>query len=261
MLLDFLTTYGGPPRTVNSMNMWLLHLVAALAQVASICYNEDVNDPVPADLNALWPDGKDNAIVLWKNTTNGASTLYFYLDDDWRDGPSTAGAYANIPPAMMQPYAGDATAAAALAPDWLICDGSAVSRVTYADLFAVIGTDFGSGDGFSTFNLPDLRGRVVAGLDNMGGSSADVVTDAAADTIGGEVGEEDHTLSVDELPAHHHTMDDYNAANSPNVTWSGGSYPAPRIQSAYTDDTEDTGGDQAHNNIQPSTFMHWMIKT
>jgi hypothetical protein len=53
---------------------------------------------------------------------------------------------------------------------WLLCDGSAVSRTTYGGLFAVLGTTYGAGDGFSTFNLPDLRGRVPVGL----GASADV---------------------------------------------------------------------------------------
>lgn len=58
-------------------------------------------------------------------------------------------------------------------PDgWLICDGSAVSRATYARLFAVIGTTFGSGNGTTTFSLPDGRGRVIAGKDNMGGTAA-----------------------------------------------------------------------------------------
>lgn len=55
---------------------------------------------------------------------------------------------------------------------WLICDGSAVSRSTYAALFGVIGTTFGSGDGSTTFALPDGRGRVLAGKDNMGGTAA-----------------------------------------------------------------------------------------
>lgn len=63
--------------------------------------------------------------------------------------------------------------AGAVAPaGWLLCDGSSVSRTTYANLFAVIGTTHGSGDGSTTFSLPDGRGRVAAGKDNMGGTSA-----------------------------------------------------------------------------------------
>jgi microcystin-dependent protein len=63
--------------------------------------------------------------------------------------------------------------AGAVAPaGWLLCDGSSVSRTTYANLFAVIGVTHGSGDGSTTFSLPDGRGRVAAGKDNMGGTSA-----------------------------------------------------------------------------------------
>lgn len=65
------------------------------------------------------------------------------------------------------PFAGSAAPS-----DWLLCYGQAVSRTTYANLFAVIGTTFGVGDGSTTFNLPDLRGRSVAGKDNMGGTAA-----------------------------------------------------------------------------------------
>jgi microcystin-dependent protein len=63
--------------------------------------------------------------------------------------------------------------AGAVAPaGWLLCDGSSVSRTNYANLFAVIGITHGSGDGSTTFSLPDGRGRVAAGKDNMGGTSA-----------------------------------------------------------------------------------------
>ena len=63
-----------------------------------------------------------------------------------------------VPPGMIAPYAGKT------APEgWLLCDGSAVSRTTYADLYAAIGTTYGAGNGSTTFALPDLRGRVPAG--------------------------------------------------------------------------------------------------
>ena len=63
-----------------------------------------------------------------------------------------------VPPGMLAPYAGKTAPSG-----WLLCDGSAVSRTTYADLFAVIGTTYGAGNGSTTFTLPDLRGRVAAG--------------------------------------------------------------------------------------------------
>jgi microcystin-dependent protein len=65
---------------------------------------------------------------------------------------------------------------------WLLCDGrsTGISRTTYANLFAVIGTTYGSGDGSTTFNLPDLRGRVVGGKDDMGGTAASRITNAVS---------------------------------------------------------------------------------
>lgn len=78
------------------------------------------------------------------------------------------------------------------APDgYLLCYGQAVSRTTYAALFAVVGTTFGAGDTTTTFNVPDMRGRMPLGQDNMGGASADRVTEVEADSVGGAEGDED----------------------------------------------------------------------
>jgi len=66
---------------------------------------------------------------------------------------------------------------------WLLAYGQAVSRTTYSALFSLVSTSFGAGDGSTTFNLPDCRGRSIVGLDNLGGSSADRITDANADSL------------------------------------------------------------------------------
>lgn len=75
------------------------------------------------------------------------------------------------PVGLVAPYAG--LSAPSL---WLLCFGQAISRTVYSALFAVIGTQYGIGDGTTTFNLPDLRGRIAAGRDNMGGSAAGILT-------------------------------------------------------------------------------------
>lgn len=84
--------------------------------------------------------------------------------------------------------------------------GQAVSRTTYSTLFAMTSTTFGVGDGSTTFNLPDLRGRVVAGKDDMGGSSANRLTAADdglnGDTLGATGGGETQTLVTANLPAY-----------------------------------------------------------
>jgi microcystin-dependent protein len=83
-----------------------------------------------------------------------------------------------LPAGTIIAFGGPAGAAAdggapALPQGWLLCDGSAVSRTTYATLFAAIGINFGGGDGIATFNLPDLRGRFLRGLDKGAGRDPD----------------------------------------------------------------------------------------
>lgn len=89
---------------------------------------------------------------------------------------------------------------------WLLCYGQNVSRTTYAALFAIIGTTFGSGDGATTFGLPDLRGRTCYGRDDMGGSAAGRLTasyfGSAATTLGNSGGSESRQLITANLPAY-----------------------------------------------------------
>src|SRR5690606_17924783 len=102
---------------------------------------------------------------------------------------------------------------------WLFCAGQAVSRSTYAALFSVIGTTYGVGDGSTTFNLPDLRGRVTAGRDNMGGVSAGRLTGARPGGVNGSWlgsagGTEAHQLHAGEMAFHQHTF-------SGQTAWAG----------------------------------------
>lgn len=92
---------------------------------------------------------------------------------------------------------------------WLLCYGQAVSRTQYAALFAKIGTTYGAGDGRTTFNIPDLRGRVAAGKDNMGGTTANRLTSGGSGLNGAQLGSvggtETHTLTEAQMPNHTHT--------------------------------------------------------
>ena len=96
--------------------------------------------------------------------------------------------------------------AAAAAPDngWLMCNGAAVSRATYADLFTLIRHGLRRGQANTTFNLPDLRGRFALGKDNMGGVSADSVTASEADELGGSSGAEKVTADKGQMLPHKH---------------------------------------------------------
>ncbi len=82
-------------------------------------------------------------------------------------------------------------------------DGSEINRTTYADLFAVLDVDYGNGNGTTTFNLPDARGRFIRGFDNTAGNDPDAAsrTDRGDGTTGDNVG----TLQADELKSHDHS--------------------------------------------------------
>lgn len=87
---------------------------------------------------------------------------------------------------------------------WTLCYGQAISRTTYSALFAKIGTTYGAGNGSTTFNLPDCRGRVSAGKDNMGGTSANRLTNQTGglngDILGASGGQEAVTLTAAQIP-------------------------------------------------------------
>jgi microcystin-dependent protein len=100
---------------------------------------------------------------------------------------------------------------------WLLAYGQAISRTTYSAFFALVSTAYGSGDGSTTFNMPDYRGRNPVGLDNLGGSSANRITSPQADSLNntGFGSETDagtngstggHALSESELPSHTHSV-------------------------------------------------------
>lgn len=132
---------------------------------------------------------------------------------------------------------------------WLLCDGRAVSRTEYAELFKVIGTKHGSGNGSTTFNLPNPKGRTLVGKDS---------TDTDFNELGKTGGEKTHTLTVDEMPSHKHELivnkqqGGANAALQP--TW-GTAFSSTDSGSILA-----TGGDQPHNNLQPHIVTNFIIK-
>lgn len=168
-------------------------------------------------------------------------------------GSSAPGGLA--PAGVVLPFAGSTAPTG-----WLLCFGQAVSRTTYADLFTALGTTYGAGDGSTTFALPDLRGRVPGGKDNMGGSAASRLTTAGAGvdgvTLGAAGGAQTHTLTTAQIPAHAHSyVGGANAAGSGTVGAAGQS------ANGYTMNTLNAGSDQAHNNTQPTIVLNYIVKT
>lgn len=141
--------------------------------------------------------------------------------------------------AVMQ-FAGTSASAPS---GWLYCDGSAVSRTTYSDLYAVIGTTYGSGDGSTTFNLPNTSGRVPVGLDSG---------DSDFNTAGNTGGSKTHTLSTAEIPSHNHSIDHNHAVVT---SGSGGNAhthsidPPNTTSSSHSHGHSGTFGSSSHRHL------------
>jgi microcystin-dependent protein len=219
-------------------------------------------------------------------TFNGSATFNGALTSSATTGAGL------VPPGSMMHFGG------ASAPSgWLFTHGQAVSRTTYAALFSAIGTTFGAGDGSTTFNLPDGRGRVLAGLDNMGGTSANRLTGLVGgvngDVLGAVGGSEAHVLTAAQLAAHTHgnipttanvSRDGWGVTGSaPSgsvaissgriVTGSGLGENAETLESIRASgndqsvtltgsvSTGSSGSGEAHNNVQPTLILPIIIKT
>lgn len=217
-------------------------------------YKPLVNDATDQD---LWGDYLD--------------TNFDTIDTQLKTNADAITAIVTVPVGVIFPYGG-ATAPA----NYLLCYGQAISRtVTYSALFAILGTTYGVGDGATTFNLPDLRGRVVAGQDDMGGPSANRLTGLSGgvdgDVLGGSGGVESHTLTSAQIPAHAHALnvkagyatggtgDGPLAAQSTpseSSTWAGGT-PTTTYTTTIANNT---GGGGAHNNVQPTFILNYIIR-
>lgn len=182
---------------------------------------------------------------------------------------------------------------------FLLCDGSSISRTTYSGLFGVIGVSYGKGDGSTTFNIPELQGRVI-----VGASTNHVLAETG--------GEEIHTLTSSEIPTHSHAVPSHGHSSTikattpalnhsitqPTFTYTGPGNTANRVKSGKagfygtttTDatrsanlaisnhtaaactktggisdcaafDSASSGSGNGHNNMQPYTALNYIIYT
>lgn len=246
------------------------------------------------NINVLWPNGKTRVFSVFNNTT-GAFTLSVGVNNG---SGSPAGTTIGIPQGSAYEVVSDGTNCSqrltAIVPTgtvamyitttaptgWLNCDGTAVSRSTYAGLFTIIGTTYGAGDGSTTFNVPDMRGRVPAGYDsgNTSGRLTVAATGgASAAALNNSGGEQAHTLATTELAAHSHSVPDpghshgmvsgNGVVSSPgvNLLGTGGAVSistdtVATVQTGITS-TTNTGGGNSHNNVQPTLIVNYIIKT
>jgi len=181
--------------------------------------------------------------VLTEHINNGAVTL---------EKLAAALAVFLVPIGTIHAYGGVA------APEgFLLCDGSEVSRITYAALFNVIGISYGNGDGNSTFNLPDRRGRFSAGFVN--GSAAGRITIASALQIGGTGGRETTTLTPQNLPNFSLEYIRTDPSNI-NVGTDGVSNTRPFTVTQSQQQTSSIGNDVPFNQMNPFVFDNYIIK-
>lgn len=213
--------------------------------------------PSAQDQNKLWL--KQNASTCvpegwhWYNGSNTA----------WEDVPVPETAL----PSSLTPVGTIIMYGASASPtNWLSCNGDAVSRTTYATLFGIIGTTYGTGDGSTTFNLPDLRSRMPVGIGDGGAALTDR-------SLGDTGGEENVTLTESQLPAHNHWQGDFgengfnftgNGIETRTSGWAGRSrtdFAGAHGQTTIAQlSTQDAGGGSAHNNLPPFLAINFLIK-
>lgn len=151
-----------------------------------------------------------------------------------------------VPTGSIMPYCGTTSPSG-----WFLCDGSSYSIITYNALFNVINNTFGGSVG-TTFAVPDMRGRVVVG--SISGTSG-----FENKNVGDTGGEETHTLTVNEIPSHNHTVDtDISGWESCAYTVAGA--PDRANRGSNSTPTTYTGGGLAHNIMQPYMTLNYIIK-
>jgi len=175
-------------------------------------------------------------------------------------------------PGEIIDFAGDVIPAG-----WYLCDGSEKSRTSDAALFAAIGEKYGAGDGSTTFNIPDCRGRVVAGVDGGSGRLDATVGNVIGATGGAQV----HTLSWNEMPYHNHGVHDATHMHNVNAgvstalanagefwgylfSWQGDRYIGytngwTDWQWANVNTATYAGSGWSHQNTQPTIMMNKLI--
>lgn len=155
----------------------------------------------------------------------------------------------SVPTGTVLAFAG---ASASPPTGFLFCNGANVSRTTYSELFAVLGTTWGAGDGSTTFTLPSLARRTLVGAGGTG-------TDTLGSAVGNTGGAETHTLTTAQMPAHTHGNVVASTGGSLCIQSCTSLLSGSGVNPSGT--TASAGGGAAHNIMQPSAVVRFIIKT
>lgn len=201
------------------------------------------------------PTPASSRTAIFRATDGALKTL--------RGEDSTVEFLGGVPPGAVIPYAGSSAPAG-----WLFCDGSAISRTTFARLFTAIGTLHGIGDGSTTFNIPDLNGRVIVGKDFIGRITA-AGGNWDATVVGSVGGTQNKTITTGNMPPDPGHVHDANTVNS--VATGGGStvngigQGSGGFQIANLVRNNTTGLSTGANTplpvVQPSIVLNYIIRT
>ena len=192
------------------------------------------------------PTKADDKGILYSKDVNSKAEL-FYIDEDGNEVQLTSAGALNLNgvlPGTISQYGGSSAPSG-----YLLCDGTEVSQTTYAAIYAVLGADAFGTDAGGNFFLPDMRGRVPLGVGT--GDASDATAHALADKEGTET----HVLTDAEMPSHNHSVPNTAATGVGEYCENGGSGASENIN------TGTEGSDDAHNNLQPSLTLNFIIKT
>lgn len=243
--LDLNTDPAALPIPRDQTNQLMFDITDAINQYQThgtpdfITTSDNLGTPFSYDLYAYVRYDDGSGFKIYENQVQGNTTLP--TDPSWQVVSGNP-----VPAGVMLPYGGSSAP-----PTYLLCDGSEVSRATYAALFAVIGTSFGAGNGTTTFNLPFMARRTVVGA----GGTASVVL---GNTVGSAGGSENVALTSGQNGQHTHD-------SVPGYRVSAVKDGSGKLGYVAGGPVSQTGGvsggaGNPHNNMQPSLVVNWIIK-
>lgn len=209
------------------------------ATTGDMFYNTTDNKIYTATATNTWDSGSTPRYDGFYINTND-NTLFYYNGSTLIGvgGSGSSATNDSLPIGMIMPSASQGSIT-----DWLLCDGSAVSRTEYSELYNAIGTTYGSGDGSTTFNLPNIAGKMIIGYDP---------DDDDFNTLGATGGSKTHTITQSELPNFTYIQ--------PTGTNTGHGTSNQGTPNTYTNDWASIGNNQTMDIMNPYIVLNYYIK-